>query len=103
MASRTLVEANAVFTGMMLEASLARLRASMAKFSEERAPPCSVGCWDSVAMVETQDSHEEAVRGVHAVRKNQNLLNTSIHPVIGCLVRIDPFGEENWLFGSILT
>ena len=35
----------------------------MAAFNEERAPSCRFGRWDLEAMVETQGSHEEAVRG----------------------------------------
>ena len=57
------MEANAVFAGVTLEASFARLRASIATFSEERAPSCPFGRWDIVAMVGTQGSHEEAERG----------------------------------------
>ena len=43
----------------------------MATFSEERAPPCSVGSWELVAMVETQDSHEEAVRGARCEEESE--------------------------------
>ena len=35
----------------------------MARFSEERAPSCPLDRWDLAAMVETQGSYEEAVRG----------------------------------------
>ena len=48
----------------MLEASFARLRISIAAFSEERASSCPPGRRDSVAMVETQGSYEEVVRGL---------------------------------------
>ena len=35
----------------------------MAAFSEERAPSCLIGLWGLSVIVETQGSHEEAVRG----------------------------------------
>ena len=60
--SRTVVEPNAVFAGMMLEASFARLRALIATFSEESVPSRPSGRWDSVAMVENQGGCEKAVR-----------------------------------------
>ena len=41
---RMLVELNAAFAGVMLEASFARLRASMATFREERVSSCPFGC-----------------------------------------------------------
>ena len=46
---------------MLLETSLAKLRASMATFREEGAPSRPLGRWDSVVMVEAQGSCEEAV------------------------------------------
>jgi len=57
---RTLVQSKAALAGVMLETLLARLRASMTAFSEERVP--SFGRWDLVAMVETQGGREETVR-----------------------------------------
>ena len=57
---RTLVESKAALAGAMLETFFARLRASMAAFSEKRAP--SSDRWDLVAIVETQGSREETVR-----------------------------------------
>ena len=53
-ASRTVVEPNAAFAGMMFEVSFARLRVSMATFNEERAPPCPIGRWDLSVIVGTQ-------------------------------------------------
>ena len=47
--------------GVLLETSLARLRASMATFREEGEPSRPLGRWDSVVMVEAQGSGEEAV------------------------------------------
>ena len=69
MASRTLVEANAVFAGMTLEVSFARLRALIAAFSEERVLSCPSGRWDLMTMVKTQGSREEVVR--HAGREEE--------------------------------
>ena len=54
---------NATVADAMLETLSARLRESMAAFSEERASSCPFGRWDSVAMVETQDSREETMQG----------------------------------------
>jgi len=61
--SRTLVEPNTAMTGVMLEASFARLRVSMAAFSEGRAPFCLFGCWDLSVIVETElGSYETTAR-----------------------------------------
>ena len=56
------VEPNAALAGVMVDASFARLRASMATFSEERVSSCPFGRWDLVAMVEAQGRDEKAVR-----------------------------------------
>lgn len=61
--SRMLAESNAALAGVMLETSLARLRASTAAFKEERAPSRPFSRWDSVVMVQAQGSCEENVRG----------------------------------------
>ena len=50
-----------------------RLRASIATFSEERAPSCPFGRWDVVAMVETQGSHEEAVWGARRDGESEHI------------------------------
>ena len=81
--SRTVVDANAAFAGTTLEVSFARLRASMATFSEDRVPSCPSGRWELVVMVRPQSSHEEAVR--HASREEEDI-ETSVHPIIACLV-----------------
>jgi len=52
----------AALAGVMLEASFARLRKSMATFSEERALPRPFGRWDLAAMVGMQGGCEKAVQ-----------------------------------------
>ena len=49
---RTVAEVNAVSTGIILVASFARFKASIAMLSEERESSCPFGRWDLVAMVE---------------------------------------------------
>jgi len=44
--SRTLVEPNAFFVDMVLEASFARSMAAIATFSEDRTPSFPFGGWD---------------------------------------------------------
>jgi hypothetical protein len=48
--------------GVILEIFSARFMASMAAFNEETAFSRPFGSWDLVAMVETEGSHEKAVR-----------------------------------------
>jgi len=48
--------------GVMLETSFARFRASIAMFSEERAPSRPFGCWDLVAIIDVQGSWETVAR-----------------------------------------
>ena len=79
--SRTVVEPNAAFAGMTLEASFARLRALIATFSEESVPSCLSGRWDPVAMVENQGDCEKAARRADRGRV-RTLIKTSVHPVI---------------------
>ena len=67
--SRTAVEPNAAFAGVTLEVSFARLRVSMATFSEEMIPSCPSGRWDSVAMVELKVTAGKRCE-VQVVRKN---------------------------------
>ena len=50
------------FAGVLLEASFARLRASMAIFSAERPLPRLFGGLELSVMVELQDGDEKAVR-----------------------------------------
>jgi len=59
---RTLTVPKTALAGVTLETSFARFRASMAIFSEERAPPCPLGRWESVAMVEIPGRYEDAMR-----------------------------------------
>ena len=47
---------------MLLEASFAMLRLSMAIFSVEIAPSRSFGGWELSVMVESQGEHEKTVR-----------------------------------------
>ena len=56
---RTLAEVNAILAGVTPVASLARFKASMAVFSEERV---SFRPWVLVAMVKVQDGCEKAVQ-----------------------------------------
>ena len=60
MTRRMATEPIIALAGVALEASLARFRASMAMFSEERTPSCPFGCWDLSVMVKGQDSRERA-------------------------------------------
>ena len=51
------------FTGVVLVASLARFRKSMAVFKAGTTLLRPFRCWESSVMVETQGSGEKAVRG----------------------------------------
>ena len=62
-ARRTLTVAKTALAGVMLEIFSARSMASMAAFNKETVFSRSFGRWDLVVMVETQGSHEKAVRG----------------------------------------
>jgi len=64
--------AKTAFAGVMLEIFSARSMASMAAFNKETALSRPLGCWDSVAIVETEGSHKKTVWGGAAVRKNQD-------------------------------
>jgi hypothetical protein len=59
MARITLTEPKMALAGVALETSLARFMASMAAFSNERAP--SRRRWEFVSMVETEGGCEKAV------------------------------------------
>ena len=48
-----LTEPKTVFAGAILEAFLARFKASMVAFNAETTLSLSLGCWDSTSMVET--------------------------------------------------
>ena len=50
------------FAGVLLEASFARLRASMAIFSAAMPRPRLFGGWELSVMVESQGSDEKAAR-----------------------------------------
>jgi hypothetical protein len=69
--SRTLAEANAAFAGMTLEVSSATSMASIAAFSEERAPFHAFGRWGLSVIVETQGSCEKTATGVMTVRNGE--------------------------------
>ena len=62
MVRRIVTVPKTALAGVMLEISLARLRASMAIFSEERMASRPFGRWDSVVIVEVQGSCEKAAR-----------------------------------------
>ena len=62
MVRRVETEAKTGFAGVLLVASLARVRASMAIFKAGIALPRPFRRWELSAMVETQGSWEEAVR-----------------------------------------
>ena len=64
MVRRMATEPKTALAGVMLESSLARFRASMAIFREERAESRPFGRWDLVAIVEIQRSGEKAGRCV---------------------------------------
>ena len=62
MARRILAEPKTALAGVILETSFARFKASMAAFSAEMVPSCSLGCWVLDSMVETRDRCERIVR-----------------------------------------
>jgi len=96
--------AKRAFAGVMLEIFSARCMASMAAFNKETAFSRPFGRWDSVAMVETEDSYEEAVGG--AAAKSQNpitAMEMGVHPVIICCVRSDaPGGRKESTVVAVL-
>ena len=55
----TLTEPKTALAGVMLEASFARFKASMAVFNTETTPSCSLGRWDSVFIVEVEVAGRE--------------------------------------------
>ena len=57
---RTLTEPKTALAGVLLEISFARLKTSMKPFNAEVTSPRSLGCWDSVSMVETQMGENRA-------------------------------------------
>ena len=72
-ARRTPTVAKTAFAGVMLEIFSARSMASMAAFNKETVFSRPFGRRDSVAMVETEGSYEEAVWGAAVtLRKNQD-------------------------------
>ena len=63
MVRRTPTVAKAALAGVMLEIFSARFIASMAAFNKETVFFRPFGRWELVAMVETQGSCEETMRG----------------------------------------
>ena len=66
-----MTEPNTALAGEIQEISFARSRASMATFSEERAPSRPFGRWSFASMVKTRDSLEKR-SGTRGVGKGQN-------------------------------
>ena len=62
MVRRMATEPKAALAGVMLETSFARFSASMAMSNEDRKPSGPFGCWDLVAMVETQGRLEKVMQ-----------------------------------------
>ena len=62
MVSRVTTEPKTGFTGVVLVASLARFRTSMAVFKAGITFPRPFRCWELSVIVEMQGSYEEAVR-----------------------------------------
>ena len=56
-----MTEPKTTLAGVMLEASFARFKASMATFNEERVPPRPFGCWDSVSMGRNKCSRKQGM------------------------------------------